>query len=263
MQSNKIYRKLKTTAITAIFLGFTFSSLQAQKFDHSHTVFSGILKKHIQHGNVNYKSLLKDRENLNSYLKTLSQVTEAEYKTYNEKQKMAFLINAYNAFTLDLILNHYPVKSIGDIGGPIRLVNLARGTPWKKFSFPLLGGDRNLDWIEHSKLRVDFNDPRIHFAINCASKGCPSLRDESFRGDKLESQLQDSLVKFLSEESKNRLDKSKNTIYLSKIFDWFKSDFEKKSGSVLAFVRTGFAETIPDKVQIEYTDYDWTLNESN
>ncbi|WCL47541.1 DUF547 domain-containing protein [Leptospira sp. GIMC2001] len=266
MQKQKNRNRSKISLFAGTILVFILivgsASLSAQKMDQSHSAFDSVLKKYIKNGNVKYKALLNDRTGLDSYLKSISSVTEAEYKTFNENQKIAFLINAYNAYTLDLILKHYPVKSIGDIGGPVRLVNLARGTPWKKFTFPLLGADRNLDWIEHSKLRVEFTEPRIHFAINCASVGCPLLRNESYRADKLESQLQDSFVKFLSETSKNRLDKSKNTIYLSKIFDWFKGDFEKKSGSVLAFVRTGFPEKIPDQIKIEYTDYDWTLNEA-
>lgn len=237
-------------------------SLSAQGFDHSHSEFDLILKKYVVNGFVKYKDLSKDRVALTQYLKSLSSLTANEYKDFNNAQKMAFLINAYNAFTIELILNNYPIKSIGDIGGPIRLVNLARGAPWKNYKFPLLGADRTLDWIEHSKLRIDFNDPRIHFAINCASIGCPALRKESYKAKNLDAQLQDSMLSFLNDKTKNSYNKEKGILTLSKIFDWFKSDFEKKSGTVIQFVQIGFQDTIPSDVDIEYSSYDWNLNET-
>ena len=121
-----------------------------------------------------------------------------------------------------MILDHYPIKSIGDIGSPISLLNLARGTPWKKEFFILLGKTRNLDWIEHQKLRKDFTEPRIHFAIVCASLGCPILKMDSYKDTILESQLLSAKLGFLKDTSKNSYDKDKNILRLSKIFDWFK-----------------------------------------
>jgi len=256
---SSFWKMYKLFPIALVFI-FSFS-ISAQGFDHSHSEFDTILKKYVVNGFVKYKVLSKDRAPLTNYLKTLSSVSTNEYKDFNKNQKMAFLINAYNAFTIELILNNYPIKSIGDIGGPIRLVNLARGAPWKNYKFPLLGADRTLDWIEHSKLRIDFNDPRIHFAINCASIGCPALRKESYKAKNLDAQLQDGLVKFLTDKSKNTYNKEKKELTLSKIFDWFKSDFEKKSGSVIQFIQPAFSETIDPKADIEYSDYDWNLNE--
>lgn len=238
------------------------SVLYANGFDHSHKEFQVILKSVVKSGNVDYKSLKNDRKSLDRYLASLSSVSEKEFAKFSEKEQLAFLINAYNAFTLDLIVKNYPVKSIGDIGGPIRMVNLARGTPWKKFTFPLLGQDRNLDWIEHGKLRVDYKEPRIHFAINCASIGCPLLRNEAYLASKLDAQLTSATKGFLVEKSKNRYEAKSNTLYLSKIFEWFADDFIKDSGSVLKFVQKYSAEPLQNNPTIKYTNYDWNLNEA-
>jgi hypothetical protein len=257
---NSSNSKLKPIFLLILFV-LNVLPIHAQGFDHSHSVLDGILKKNIVNGLVNYKSLSQNRKQLTEYLKNISAVTESEYKDFNKQQKMAFLINAYNAYTLELILNHYPIKSIGDIGGPIRLINLGRGTPWKSFKFPFLGNDRNLDWIEHSKLRLDFDDPRIHFAINCASIGCPALSRESYKAKNLDFQLKTATVGFLLDSEKNSYNKDKNTLTISKIFEWFKGDFEKRSGTIIKFIQPYFKETIPNDVKIEYSDYDWNLND--
>ncbi|MCC5816682.1 MAG: DUF547 domain-containing protein [Leptospira sp.] len=248
--------------LTALILFSNSSFLMANEYDHSHKAFDSILKKIVISGNVNYKSLKKDRDSLNQYLGSLSSVSEKDFAKFSEKEQLAFLINAYNAFTLDLIVKNYPVKSIGDIGGPVRMVNLARGTPWKKFTFSFLGKERNLDWIEHGKLRVSYKEPRIHFAINCASIGCPLLKNEAYTAGKLESQLTSATKGFLSEKNKNRYDAKSNTLHLSKIFDWFADDFIKDSGSVLKFVQKYSNEKIAADAKIKYTDYDWSLNEA-
>lgn len=226
-----------------------------------HQPWDRLVQKYTDRGLFRYKDLHPNSGDLQSYLKTLSSVSEKDFSSWSKFDQIAFLINAYNAFTVDLILRHYPVGSIGDIGGPIRAVNLARGAPWKKFEFTLLGDNRTLDWIEHSKLRVDYNEPRIHFAINCASIGCPALRNEAYVGSRLEAQLESATRSFFADRTKNRWDRSKNTLYLSKILDWFRGDFEAKSGSLVNFIRPYFSENIPDNAKIEFTGYDWSLNE--
>ncbi len=191
---------------------------------------------------------------------SLSKVSEADYSKFNTPSKLAFLINAYNAFTVRLILDHYPLKSITEIGSPFSSLNLARGTPWKKEFFQLLGQTRTLDWIEHEKLRKDFKEPRIHFAIVCASIGCPNLRSEAFIEKNLETQLQEAKVGFLQNPSKNSYDKTKNLLKLSQIFNWFKDDFTKKS-TLIEFLQDGFKDKIRADALIEYNDYSWKLNE--
>ncbi|MDF3819652.1 DUF547 domain-containing protein [Leptospira sp. 96542] len=242
------------------FFIFGTSSLFAQGFDHKHDLWDALLKQHVKNGLVSYKGFQKDAQNLDLYLQSLSKVTESEYQKFSETERLAFLINAYNAFTVKLILDHYPISSITDIGSPISKLNLARGTPWKTDFFVLLGKKRHLDWIEHEKLRKDFSEPRIHFAIVCASIGCPNLMSEAYRAKTLEKQLQAGKIGFLKNPKKNSYNKEKNILYLSSIFKWFESDFTKK-GSLVSFVQDGFDVPIAENVKIEYNDYSWVLNE--
>jgi len=252
---------LRLLAVT-FFASLFVQPIFPRSFDLSHKAFDTLLKTYVRNGRVDYAALKADSRKLALYLQSLSSVSLQEFESLSEKDQIAFLINAYNAFTLDLILRHYPVKSIGDIGGPIRMVNLARGTPWKKYTFDLLGEKRNLDWIEHGKLRKDYNEPRIHFAINCASIGCPHLRSEAYTGSQLESQLRSATLDFLRDREKNYYDPKSNTLYLSKIFEWFEEDFIRNSGSILEFLKKqdpNFGNW-KGNPKIRYTDYDWNLN---
>jgi hypothetical protein len=235
-----------------IILALFLLALPAFAFDHSHQVYDTILKKYVLNGKVDYKSL-KNENNLKQYLDSISAVSISEYNSYSKEQKLAFLINAYNAFTIQLILDNYPIKSIRNIG----ILPLA---PWKKEFFKLLGEERSLGWIEHEKLRKDFEEPRIHFAIVCASIGCPPLISEAYTPEKLESQFQTIKNNFLNDTSKNRYDVESNTLYLSSIFDWFKEDFTKKS-SLVDFIQPSLKEKIGINPKIKYTYYDWNLNE--
>ncbi|MBL0955497.1 MAG: DUF547 domain-containing protein [Leptospira sp.] len=235
-------------------------SLIAQNFDHKHSVWDSLLKKHVKNGLVSYKGFISDSSQLNGYLDQLTKVSDSQYQSFSEKEKISFLINAYNAFTVKLIMDHYPVDSITDIGSPISKINLARGIPWKKEFFNLLGKSRHLDWIEHEKLRKDFMEPRIHFAIVCASIGCPILQSEAYTPVNLEKQLQTAKLTFLKNPKKNSYDKNTNTLYLSKIFNWFQPDFTKKM-SLIQFVQDGFEDTIKPDAKIIYNEYNWDLNE--
>ncbi|MBK8397084.1 MAG: DUF547 domain-containing protein [Leptospiraceae bacterium] len=221
-------------------------------FDHSHKTFDSILKKYVSNGRVDYKSLKSD-SSLKIYLDSASSVTKAEYNSYSKEQKLSFLINAYNAFTIQLILDNYPIKSIRKIG----ILPLAA---WKKDFFKLLGEERSLGWIEHEKLRKDFDEPRIHFAIVCASIGCPPLINEAYVPEKLEIQLQTVMTQFVNDNTKNRYDLESNTLYISPIFDWFQEDFSKK-GSLVDFIQVSMKSKIGIDPKIKYTNYDWNLNE--
>ncbi len=241
---------MKYTMTLLLFL--TVLTSQLLSFDHSHSSFDSILKKYVSNGRVNYKGIQTEKSKLEEYLSSLSKVSNSEYNGFSKEQKIAFLINAYNAFTVKLILDNYPVKSIRKIGGIFQ-------SPWKIEFFELLGSKRHLDWIEHSKLRVDFNEPRIHFAIVCASIGCPPLANTAFTPEKLETQLQSLMENFLKGKN-NRYDSKENILYLSPIFDWFEKDFIKK-GTVIEFVNPSMGNTIPADAKIKYTDYNWNLNE--
>ncbi len=247
-------KKISKNSFLRVFFIFTilsFSSLYS--FDHSHKELDKLLKQYVKNGRVDYKKWKEEQTELKKYLESLSNVSINEYNQFTINQKLAFLINAYNAFTIQLILDNYPVSGIRKIGGVFQ-------SPWKIKFFQLLGEQRHLDWIEHSKLRVDFQEPRIHFAIVCASIGCPILQSEAYMADKLESQLEKAAKEFFSDKSKNFYDSKKNVLYLSPIFKWFRSDFEKK-GSLISFVRPYFTENILEDVNVEFTNYDWNLNE--
>ena len=253
-------------------------SLPSFSFDHTHSDFDAILNKVvIEKGSqtaVNYDLLHKSPVALDNYLATLEGVAKKEFDSWNKNDQMAFLINAYNAFTLKLILNNYPdIESIRDLGG------LFFSSPWDIEFFKLFGKETNLDHIEHGILRKKYNEPRIHFAVNCASKGCPALQKKAFVGAKLDEQLESATIQFLQDPERNRFDKEKKRLELSSIFKWFAGDFTK-NGSVQNFVAPYISndqeiqDLLKDKgssggiggalnknsVNVKYLDYDWSLN---
>jgi hypothetical protein len=205
---------------------------------------------------VNYKLLKAEKKALTKYLQELEKLTDKDLSNFNVKQKLAFWLNAYNAYTLKVVVDHYPVKSIKDITDGGLLNGLLRNGPWKIDSIKLLGKTLSLDYIEHSIIRPIFKEPRIHFAVNCASIGCPSLLREPFRADKLEQQLEKVTTNFLNNNKKNYL--KNNIIYISKIFDWYEEDFKAKKG-----VKVFIQKYLPDvklNYKIKYLNYDWNIN---
>lgn len=252
--------------IILVFLFCTYSLIANAAFDHSHQKFNDILKKYVvfkgPQSFVNYRALKKDLPPLNDYLQTLSQVTKSAFALFSNGQRLAFLINAYNAFTLKIILNHYPVESIKDIG------SLFTNT-WNIKFFTLLEEKSHLDNIEHNLIRKNFNEPRIHFAVNCASIGCPALQKTAFTAVNLEQQLEAASKNFLNDLKKNNISKEKKTLTLSKIFKWYGNDFVKKFGSVAKFV-SAYLSSDPNEQKkiasntfdISWSDYDWNLNDS-
>ncbi len=258
---------------------FTSQSL-AQSFDHDHALWTRLLTTHVTWIKndrsstevttvVDYAGFKKDQTNLKTYIKSLADVSEQDFYSWNKEQKLAFLINAYNAYTIELILTRYPnLKSIKDLGSLI-------SSPWSKANYPLLGKKRSLDDIEHSLIRgaSDFNEPRIHFAVNCASVGCPALRSEAFIAEKLILQLEDQTKRFIKDRTRNYLDKSTQTLYVSKIFDWYRNDFEKgflgantleqflaRYAGSLGLTNTQKKLLLQENIDIEFTEYDWLLN---
>ena len=229
-------------------------------FDHSHRALDTILKQQVEDGRVDYRALKENRQPLDDCLRQLGAVTETGFKQWTEPQQLAFLINLYNAATLQLIIDHYPVKSIKDIGG------LLKG-PWKQEFVPLFGRKVTLDHLEHEVLRAKYDEPRIHFGLVCAAKGCPPLRPEAFTAEQLETQLDEQGRLFLRDPKKNRVEARTRTVYLSPIFKWFSEDFERSSGSILKFVARYFEAKDQEFLnteknwRIRYTDYDWSLNE--
>jgi len=247
---------------------------QAQApFDHGYAAWDALLKKHVRwlpdgkQSRANYKGFAADRTALKGVLDTLSAVPRASFDGWSRPQQMAFLINAYNAFTVELILTKYPdLQSIKDLGSIIQ-------SPWKKKFFTLLGEERHLDWIEHEQLRPRYQEPRVHAAVNCASIGCPALRDEAFTAPKLEAQLEDGMRRFMADRTRNRGKGDK--VEVSSIFKWFREDFEKGHGGFnqVQDVFAKYAELLSDvpaeqaalkakSLAVIHIDYDWSLNDA-
>ena len=226
----------------------------ASDFDQSHARFTRVLKARVKDGWVDYAGLRKDRTDLAGYLKTLESVKKRDFHAWTNPQKIAFWINAYNAYTLKLIIDHRPVKSIKDLGGFFTSVFGKDFIPLHN----LFDEEVDLNTLEHDTLRKKFDEPRIHFALVCASKSCPQLRPEAYRAEILDAQLDDQARIFLNDRTKNRYDAATRTLYLSKIFDWFDGDFEKANGTVRDYVAP-YLE-IPKNARIRHLPYDWSLN---
>ena len=248
-----------------------FSLCAAAQHDASFAAWNGLLEKHVKwlpdnkQSRVDYAGFKADRAELKKVLETFSAVGKSEFDAWSKSQQMAFLINAYNAFTVELILTKYPdLKSIKDLGSFV-------SSPWKKKFFKLLGEERYLDWIEHEQLRPNYADPRIHAAVNCASIGCPALRSEAFTAAKLDAQLDDGMLRFMGDRTRNRV--KGGTLEVSAIFKWFREDFEKGHRG-LASVEDLFAKyavQLTDDpgeqarlkaktLAVNHLDYDWSLN---
>lgn len=219
----------------------------------SHTVWNTLLKKNVtKEGFVNYKGFINEKNRLIEYTSLLS--NNPPSTNWTKDEQLAYWINAYNAFTVLLVINHYPIKSIKDIGVNIPKIN----SVWNIKFFKIGTVDFDLDTIEHEILRKQFEEPRIHFAINCASISCPRLRNEAYIATKIEEQLEEQAVYFMTHPTYNKI--TAGHVHLSKIFDWFKSDFTKKQ-DILQFLEKYVSVTFDDKVILEYFPYNWNLNE--
>ena len=229
---------------------FAVGSVDAQTFDHSS--FDQLLRKHVtRDGWVNYKGLQREARQLDAYLNALD---KADVSALSRDEQLAFWINAYNAATLRLILDHYPLKSIMDIPEAER---------WKARRWHLGGKVYTLDEIENKQIRPVFNEPRIHFAVNCASIGCPPLRKEAYTGAKLDKQLTEQAK--LVHNDKRFVQVSGDRIMLSKLYEWYGKDFEKDGKPAVAYAgyyNAAIARRLKGgkSPKIEWLDYDWTLN---
>jgi len=219
----------------------------------SHDDWSSLLQRHVSdNGQVNYKGFLEERTLLEKYLANLTK--QFPGKNWSEEEKIAYWINVYNAFTVKLIIDNYPLKSIKDIVKGLPMIN----SPWDIKFFDIENTSFDLNTVEHEILRKKFNEPRIHFAINCASISCPKLRNEAYVAGQLDEQLNDQAQKFILNPIKNNI--TTEEVHLSKIFDWFKSDFTREK-PLLLFLQKYIEIEIPKNSKIKYLNYDWNLNE--
>ncbi len=246
--------RLKTLALGLALLGTTaLPAWSAGPVDYS--LYAELLGKYVKKGVVNYAGFKKEEAKLDRFLKVLERV---DTKKLSSSQQMAFYINVYNAWTIKLILSKYPgVKSIKEIGGWF-------SSPWKQEIVRIEGKVYHLDNIEHDILRPRFKDPRVHFAVNCASKGCPPLLSEPYLGARLNQQLNQVTTAFINDPSRTYL--KDGTLYVTKIMDWFSRDFNKDPyGFVLKYARGEFKQRLLKAgkgVEVDYLYYDWSLNGS-
>jgi hypothetical protein len=239
---------------------FPMMAPAADMFDQTHARFARVLGAVVQDAAVDYAKLKADPAELDAYLAEVAAVPAVEFAGWREADRLALLLNLYNAQTLRLILNHYPLKSIRSIG-------FLPGAAWRELVVRQGGQIMTLDHLENKIIRADYREPRIHFALVCAALGCPPLRHEPYVGARLDEQLADQTRRFLATADKNRFDAATGTLHLSPIFKWYEEDFTKPAGSLAAYVKPFLPEAQraalvdPAKVRVEFTDYDWALNE--
>ncbi|WP_240791397.1 DUF547 domain-containing protein [Psychromonas sp. SP041] len=274
--TNKVSALVRFTLGAALLSSSLMSNVYAETNQKNlHVGWTELLEQHITPVNmghstaVDYAGFKNQESELQAYLDKLSEVSRADFDAWPKEKQLAFLINAYNAWTVELILTKYPdLKSIKDLGSLF-------SSPWDKEFVPLLGKTMSLNDIEHGLIRGSkrYNDPRIHFAVNCASIGCPALREEAYTADKLEQQLTQQTERFLTDSSRNYI--KGNAIYLSSIFKWYDEDFEagfRGTKSIQSFIglyvdalKLDAQQSATLKKQdfnVKFLDYDWKLNAS-
>lgn len=256
--------------LTIVFLLFGTNALAT---DFNHAQWDNLLHQNVtlvrggKASQVNYSGFAQNRTSLRSYLASTGAVRQSEFGSWSKSAQLAFLINVYNANTINLVLDGYPnIRSIRELG---RLGQ----TPWQRQVVTIFGAPQSLDHVEHRLIRGShsYNDPRIHFAINCAAVSCPALRPEAYVGTRLEAQLEDQTHKFLSDPTRNQL--YGNELKVSSIFRWYRGDFQNGDrgfrslndffihyASDLNLDPQSNARLRNGQIRIVYLPYNWDLN---
>jgi hypothetical protein len=223
-----------------------------------HELWTEVLKKHAKDGRVRYAALKADPAALNEYLGYVAKYSpDAAPDLFPAREdKLAYALNAYNAYIVRAVVDHYPVRSVKDIGTiPFDV--------FKKLEFPFGGRFSSLEEWE-TAIRETYKDPRIHFALNCASLGCPRLPGEAFEPDDLGDQLERETKIFLGEERNVKVEG--NAVKLSSIFKWYRKDFEEartaagKADGLEGWLRDNGVK-VPEGAALQFVDYDWGLND--
>jgi len=276
-------------AVLLLGLASSHSTAQTEavgaEFDHQHSDLNTVLAQHVSPaGLVDYAALQADPDALGDYLQQLATVDADALAAQDEAVQIAFWINAYNALTLQLIIDHYPIPAGGAFGGLFggeqSITNIDGA--WDALQWEVAGQQRTLDDIEHNILRKRFNEPRIHFAIVCASLSCPDLRREAYTGLRLARQLQEQTLRFLNNPNKGlNIERGRDRVSVSSIFDWFDEDFDcvgeplqiaarlsAKRRSLVCFIASQLLPSDPrreyllqENYSLRFLDYDWSLNE--
>lgn len=229
-------------------------------------LYTGLLQDYVHEGRVEYGALCLDGR-LETYISLLAS-TDPD-TILDRKEQLAFWINAYNAYTLKVICDNYPVKSINELHfGGLAIGTVLKKTIWDKKFVVINRKKMTLNHIEHEVIRPVFGNPDAHFALVCASKSCPALRSEAYEGSKLDAQLDDQGRKFFGDSSKNYFEIEKKRAHLSKILDWFSKDFGRNDEEILLYVSQFLPEDLAEVIRstagewdIKHTKYDWSLNE--
>lgn len=230
----------------------TITGVQTNAQAFTHEKWTEILQKNVNNkGWVNYEGFIEDSIALNTYISQLTAAYPNE-KTWSREEVIAYWINAYNAFTVQLVIRNYPVASIKDIKPGLAFVN----SVWDIKFINIEGEILDLNNIEHNILRK-MNEPRIHFAVNCASISCPKLLNVAYEANTLDKQLQQQAVDFVNDPGRNII--TENSAQLSSIFNWFTSDFTK-NGSLINFINQYSLTPIAEKTTVTYLEYDWNIN---
>ncbi len=237
----------KTFLILA--LVFLFSVNVFSQSESLHSQYDTILKTYVINGLVDYSALKANRQGLDNYLDNLAKISKMDFNSWNENDQLAYLINLYNAATLQLIIDNYPIDSIRDIG------SFFKG-PWDQEVISLFGEMITLDNVEHDIIRVDYDEPRIHMVLVCAALGCPVLLNEAFEGETLTEQMDKQSTVYLNTDKGIVVDRNAGRVYLSSIFKWYGNDFD----SVTDFAEKYSGEDL-DGLSVRWIDYDWDLNE--
>lgn len=244
-------------------------ALAERPFDHTHAEWSRILAAHLRGEDFDYAALKRDSAPLDRYLASLQAVEPEAFAAWTREQRFAFWINAYNAHTVRRVVAGYPLKSIKDLGNLSQTVWDQRTIPLAHLAPALERKLLSLNDIEHEILRPTFADPRIHAAVNCASKGCPRLLDHAYTTGVLDQQLEQMTARWLRDPARNRFDAETRTAHLSRIFEWYGNDFGKTPIERLAWIaryappehRPWLTGRDAERVVIRYLDYDWALND--
>jgi hypothetical protein len=238
----------------------------AAEFDHTHALWTALLADHVRGDDFDYGALAKDPARLETYVETLAAVEPAELAGWTKEQRFAFWINVYNAFTIQKVVDNYPLKSIKSLSRLFGAKSVFDDEFIPMSAHHPDGKDDQLSLndVEHEILRVRFPDARVHAAINCASESCPPLRGEAFVAERLDAQLEEQMRSFVRDASRNDFDLERRRVRVSKIFSWFGEDFERDAGGVREYLQRYAAEehrALIAKARLEFLSYDWDLND--
>ena len=252
------------------------SALQQSTFDHTYASYHRLLRKHVVMTRVNYATLKQDRSTLNEAVQAFSHTTESDFTSWSTPRQLAFLINAYNIFTLQTIVDHYPIERRWfDFWNPANSIKQISGV-WSTFRWQLAGTQMSLDDIEHNVLRRNYSEPRIHFAVNCASVSCPALKPAPYVDVRLEQQLTRATQDFLASDEGTRVEG--DYLYVSQLFDWYGEDFiadydnlvelpgtarDRAIAGIVAKYGPSEASQVAQsgRAHIRFLPYDWSLND--